>query len=208
MMPHERGEDVRVVPRYDVDTLGAPFKVTLLGGVTFGVDKQTGEETVLIPDLAGLISAVIQRRVRHTRKLSGKEIKFIRNALGVKAKLLADFLGVSAEHLSRCEAGAKAMSEASEKLFRFFAFLATFVEDPEDILTRNTENVAMKPRAQKDQDLQNKFVQMFLTMKIVSVFSPTDELHFEFVRRCADKGDDEPCSEHDEGEWSDEPIAA
>jgi hypothetical protein len=55
MMQHER-MGARVVQQYEVDTLGAPFKVRLWDCVSLGVDPKTGEEKVHIPDLVGLIS--------------------------------------------------------------------------------------------------------------------------------------------------------
>src|SRR6266446_724740 len=105
MRQHERYVNPRTVAKYELDTLGAPFKVTLLDSVTLGVNPTTGKEMVNVPDLVGLLNAVVRRRVTHPRKLNGDELKFIRNALGVKAILLARFLEMSPEHLSRCEAG-------------------------------------------------------------------------------------------------------
>src|SRR6266851_2551895 len=104
MKRHNRAS-VRVVPQYEIDTLGAPFKVTLWGCVTLGIDPATAEEKINVPDVVGLINAVVRARVNHPRKLNGEELKFIRHALGVKAKVLAHFLDMSPEHLSRCEAG-------------------------------------------------------------------------------------------------------
>ncbi len=104
MTRHERFADkVRVEPRYEVDTLGAPFKVCVLDCVTKKVDPTTGKTLTNIPNLVGLIKAVVRSRVTHPRKLNGQEIKFIRNALGIKAVVIADFFEMSAEHLSRCE---------------------------------------------------------------------------------------------------------
>src|SRR5262245_46268069 len=135
MKQHERAVNDRVVPQYEIDTLGAPFKVTLLDCVTLSVDASTGEEKINVPDVVGLIGAVVRIRVSHPRKLNGEELRFVRNALGVKANLLADFLDMTPEHLSRCESGAKVMSTISEKVFRLFAFLATFFREPEELLT-------------------------------------------------------------------------
>src|ERR1700734_4206583 len=115
MKQHERGVRDRVVHEYDADTLGAPFRITLVDSVTFEIDKETGEELVRIPDPMGLINAVVRKRVCDERKLNGDEIKFVRRALGVKSVVLARFLGMTPEHLSRCEASTKTMSEASEK---------------------------------------------------------------------------------------------
>ncbi|RAI37106.1 hypothetical protein [Rhodoplanes serenus] len=203
MTQHEHSDLVRVVPAYELDTLGAPFKVVLRDSVSVGLDPQTGRERVSIPDFVGLVGAVVRSRVVHPRKLSGAEIKFLRSALGVKAKPVAGFLDMSAEHLSRCEAGTKIMSSTSERLFRLGAFLATFFEEPEDLFTSHSfEELEIKPSADQEQVAQ-RFLKHFLSLKIQTVFAADDVLRFEFFRRCAP--DCKPCS--DDGVWSDKKAA-
>lgn len=197
-----------VVERYDVDTLGAPFKVTVCDSVFSKIDSDSGEESIVIPDLGGLLNAVVRSRVLHPRKLNGEEIKFIRNVLAVKARPVAEFLDMTPEHFSRCEAGAKVMSTSNEKLLRLFAFLgATFFEEPELVLLKaaNARNLKKKPSA-KEEDIPD-FVQFFVTMKIESVFDANDELHFEFSRRVPPcekeiEEDSTGCEEHEKWEES------
>ena len=64
MAQHER----RVVKRYEIDTLGAPFKVILLGCVTLVLDRKSGEEKINVPDVAGLIAAVVRGRASLIRE--------------------------------------------------------------------------------------------------------------------------------------------
>lgn len=117
-MQHERTGSVPVVHKpYHVDTLGAPFKVVLNSGVTFGIDKDTGEETVSIPDTIGLINAVVRARVQHERKLNGEELRFIRKAINVRAKSLAELLDITPEHYSRCEGGDKICQIRAKRRF-------------------------------------------------------------------------------------------
>ena len=120
------GASVRteVVPEYDADILGAPFKVYLRDAVK--VEICTSCEAVLsttIPDPEGLFYAVSFERALHPRKLVGAEIKFLRNVMGWKAKKLADELGITAEHLSRCESGRLPLSMTTEKLLRLYVIL-------------------------------------------------------------------------------------
>lgn len=183
MMQHDRSGSARVVQQYEVDTLGAPFKVTLWDCVSLGVDPQNGEEKVHIPDLVGLIKSVVRARVTHPRKLNGAELKFVRNALGVRANLLAGFLDMTPEHLSRCEAGSKVMSTMSEKVFRLLAFLATFFSDAEEILLKSLNKEEIDKKAKKPDEMRKKFAEQFLLMKIQSVFdAEEEELHFQFER--------------------------
>lgn len=206
MTQHELVAAVRVVPSYDVDTLGAPFKVTLIESVRLSVDPKTGKEMVEIPDVVGLIAAVVRTRVIHPRKLNGDEIKFIRNALCIRAKVLAEFLDMSPEHLSRCEAGTKVMSPVSERMLRLFAYLATFYKDPEELIQRiGSAEPETKPNA-KDDEFAKSFIKRFISLKIQTVFDPADELHFEFVRRARHpEADGQPANDNN-GEWSDAEI--
>jgi DNA-binding transcriptional regulator YiaG len=206
MTQHEQWADVRVVHEYNMDTLGAPFRITLLDSVTVRIDRETGEEDISVPDPVGLINAVVRSRVTHPRKLSGEEIAFVRKALGVRAKRLADFLSMSPEHLSRCESGSKAMSAPAEKLLRLFAFLGTFSKNPVSLLNKCPDIKALRAFVEKapSKDAQKilaGFLRVFLEMKIKALFDPAEELHIRLVRRVSD---DHCCGPEDDGEWDDE----
>jgi hypothetical protein len=201
MMQRDKGMRVRAVERYEVDSLGAPFRVVLLDSVVVGVDTLTGQSTVQIPDLVGLIGAVVRARVSHTRKLSAREVRFVRKALGVRAALLARFLDMTPEHLSRCETGTKVMSSTSEKMLRLWAFLSTFYDDPEKLLVRDADPNELKTKSTEPSEMAMRFMRFFLTMKIQSAFNIDDGLSFEF-KRCVGRV-------ADEGEWlSDSTLAA
>lgn len=202
-MQHELSGVHVVREGYNLDTLGAPFNVKLLNGVEVNQNPITGKEEVVIDDLIGLIGAVVRARVLHPRKLSGKELKFVREALGVQAKQLADFLEISAEHLSRCENGPKAMSASSEKLLRCLAFLATQLPDP--------SLAFVKPKGESERDIKNEkvetvnFVNLFFSMKIAPIALVDEEpLTFEFIRRPLDATED---SSEDEEKWQPEKAA-
>jgi transcriptional regulator with XRE-family HTH domain len=204
MTQHEPEVGARVVHRYDADTLGAPFKVTLVDSVSVRIDAETGEELVRIPDLVGLINAVVRSRVCHERKLNHEELKFIRKSLGVKANRLADFLMMSAEHLSRCEAGTKTMSAANEKLLRSFAFVATGCRDANSLLDGfgDCEKTLVSTRASSvsDEDRESsEFTRFFFSMKIEAAFDPDEILDFEFRRRFPVGHGIEP----NDGKWND-----
>jgi DNA-binding transcriptional regulator YiaG len=200
MTKRKRKAQPRMLPQYEIDTLGAPFKVTLCDSVATKVDPTTGEEKIVVPDLNGLINAVVRSRAVHPRKLNGEEIKFIRNALGVKANKIARFLAMTPEHLSRCEAGAKVMSTPSERQFRLFAYIGTFVPEPEDLLKPPKAEDIERMVAQKPNALQ-QFASHFFTMRILSAFNADTELHFEFVRRQSESAAEEPSSEDRENAW-------
>jgi DNA-binding transcriptional regulator YiaG len=210
MAQRKRKAQPRMLPQYEIDTLGAPFKVTLLDSVTLKIDPSTGEEKITVPDLNGLTNAVVRSRVTHPRKLNGEEIKFIRAALDVKANKIAEFLNMTPEHLSRCEAGTKVMSTLSERVFRLFAFLGTFFADPEELLATRLDGSEIERRAATKPNALQQFVTHFFTMKIVSVYDVDTELHFEFSRGRSESAAEEPSSEDKENAWMNQrqPLAA
>src|SRR5688572_21190760 len=122
------GKEVRVVSEYQADLLGAPFPVVLLNAVEehWCTSCNKKLETV-IPDLTGLLQAVAMTRAGIPRKLNGAEIKFLRHAVGMKAKQFAKKLEMSAENLSRVENGTKPLGPQSEKLLRFYV-LTRFID--------------------------------------------------------------------------------
>jgi len=198
MTQHKRELGDRVVHRYDADTLGAPFKVTLIRSVTEQIDAETGERIIKIPDLNGLIDAVVHCRVCDEMKLNGDELKCIRRALDVKANKIADLLGISAEHLSRCEAGAKTLSQASEKIFRAFAFMAAASGDARNFLDSVLGEVVKPTEENKSSALE--LAKFFFTMKIMPMFDAEEELHYEFRRCCPPEHD---CTDETrDGKWA------
>jgi transcriptional regulator with XRE-family HTH domain len=203
MTRHERFDVAGVVPRYEIDTLGAPFKVTVLDCVTVKHDAATGKELTCVPDLVGLINAVVRARSIHPRKLNGAEIKFIRNALGLKAKLIAEFFELSPEHISRCESGDKVMSSLTERFFRLLAYAATYHSNPEELLREAMKGEEIgkeiEERVKKPDKVGKKFLEHFLAMKIEAVYDSGEELCFEFFREAmAPTNSDHPS---DEPEW-------
>lgn len=211
-MQHELLETVHVVKEYNLNTLGAPFDVILVNGVCVDVDEKTGKEKVTIPDLPGLILAVVRSRVTHPRKLSGLDIKFIRKALSVQAKVLAEFLEISAEHLSRCESGKHGinLSSANEKQLRLAAFLGTFFEEPQILFASGSDLDAAERKPTKQQKSFERLVKLFFSMKIQPFHNPNEPLEIKLTRRPADESMDLLCGcQTSDGEWDgDEPIAA
>lgn len=210
MTRHEQTANVHVVEEgYLLDTLGAPFNVVLSNGVDVSTDPTTGEQLVTVRDMVGLIGAVVRSRVCHTRKLNGAEIKFVRDALGVQAKVLAEYLDLSPEHLSRCENGSKAMSPANERLFRFVSYLATFLEKPAEIFVRPSEDQyeeIVDDLKSEDDDEFHDFVKAFFSMKIEPLHDVEGEpLVFEFVRK--PRGN-QPGRTPDDDKWTPDKVAA
>ncbi len=172
---------------YLVEELGAPFNVFVVDGVVAKKHPKTGRTLVSVTDTVGLINAVVRVRVRHPRKLSGAEIKFIRKAINVKAKDLAETLEISAEHLSRCESGTAALSPQSEKLLRLTAYIASYSKKPESPLAEEDRISINELSAEEVESLKKGFDQIaeyvtrFLSMKIQAIHA-VEPLSFTFSR--------------------------
>jgi transcriptional regulator with XRE-family HTH domain len=200
MMQHRESTGFRIVDRYEADSLGAPFKVVLTRSVCVGIDKETGNTRVQIPDLKGLISAVIRLRVTDPVKLAGPDIRFLRRALDLRANKLAAFLDVSAEHYSRWEAGDRVMSSSAERLFRLFAFGATWTKEPSRLLEIPRDSPFVGEPKEKSKEPAKKFFEFFFNMKIDPVRSANEEIEYVLCRspqpsECFDHSKD------DEGDW-------
>lgn len=115
---------------------------------------------VSIPDLPGLISAAAITRCMHPRKLSGRDIRFLRKAVKISGKELAEQLQVTPEAVSRWEHGKSVIEPASEKLLRLFVGFS---------LTEQASGVDFAP-------------QFVASMKIEPVYDPQKPLRMEFFR--------------------------
>lgn len=109
---------IKILPEYVAGHLGAPFNVVLINSVKETKNEQGKVIKTTIPNPRGLLRQVAVTRLAHPRKLNGKDIKFIRKALAVKAKDLADMISVSPEHISRCEADKTLLAPGTEKFLR------------------------------------------------------------------------------------------
>jgi hypothetical protein len=105
----------RVLPRFIDKLMGV--RVALINSVV--EVNQDGEIAPIVPDIQGLEAAIAVARAMVPDKLSGKEIRFLRKALGQKGAELARFLDVRAETLSRWENGKEVITTNAERVLRF-----------------------------------------------------------------------------------------
>lgn len=178
-MINQHGTSTRVVDQFDATDLGAPFKVVLKDAVRVVSDTETGEViSYTIPDPDGLLRVVTLSRVLHPRKLSGADIKFLRKAVGLKQKDLAQAIELSPEHLSKVESGALPIGPASEKLMRIFLI--------------KTSHKHHQLRECDRKELESALDQLFDCMTPIVAYSANEQLVFSFVRT-ADAGADDGC---------------
>ncbi|MFP4349463.1 MAG: type II TA system antitoxin MqsA family protein [Desulfococcaceae bacterium] len=77
-----------------------------------------GEESVHIPSMANLHRLIGFCLIQKRSLLSGKEIRFLRKNLGLKANEIADIMGVDIATVSRWESGKQPMSKPNDRFFR------------------------------------------------------------------------------------------
>ncbi len=164
------GVESYVVESFVAKDIGAPFKVVLNDAVQVTFDKATGAVVdYVIPDLDALLCEIVLSRVLHPRKLNGAEIKFVRKALGLKQKDLAEKIELAAETLSRIEAGAQPLSPGNEKLLRIYAVKTVFKMD---------KVKACEAKTRFDDAIDR----LFDLLKPRAAFDVADELVFNFHR--------------------------
>ena len=111
-------EDREIIPEFLDEDMGIPVML-LDAAYKFRNGEATG---TVVPDVPGLEAAMAVARVMDDFKLSGKDFKFLRKAIGIKANVLADFLGIKPETLSRWENGKEPISTNAERVMRLRIF--------------------------------------------------------------------------------------
>jgi DNA-binding transcriptional regulator YiaG len=108
------------LPRYQDDGLvGLPNVVILNAAQQYTCEECGTENGVSVPDVEGLEAAAAVARIMIPVKLTGKEIRFLRTALGMKARELREQLEVGSEELvSRWEHEKAPISPRDEKMLR------------------------------------------------------------------------------------------
>jgi transcriptional regulator with XRE-family HTH domain len=184
----------RIVPSYEADLLGAPFTVMLESSVREESCVSCGAKLkTFVPDLEGLLHAVAITRALTPRKLVGEEIKFLRNAMGWKAKDVAKYLELGPEHLSRCENGSKTLSPLAEKWFRLFVIVKVFEK-------------SLNKRVNLEKVKEHIDIDRIFGMKIESTWNSNERLRFHFVHHKVEEPDLFDASH--EGKWEPEELRA
>lgn len=175
---------------FEAQHLGAPFKVILHEAVTVVEGEDGSVLKYTIPDPDGLYRCIVVSRVIHPRKLSGPEIRFLRKAVGIKQKELAEKIEVSAEHLSRCEKGIYPLSPTSEKLLRVYALKTAF----------KLHKVGASPAKKNLEDVLDS---LFNVVKVCSAHPADEEIELHFWLQKSSEEEDGELS--DVSEWLDQP---
>lgn len=196
---------------YNATGLGAPFEILLHDSVEQSLDPTTGEVlSTRIPSLGDLRKEIALARCLHPRKLAADELKFVRKAIGLKAIDQAALLGISAEHLSRCESGDRILSPAAEKLLRVIVLKKRheLVEIGDRLISQLDELSASKDQILKLRsilrDYRDRIADLERTIfnsSIDTVHSVDDHLSFSFEIRRIDDERNIVSDATDDGQW-------
>lgn len=196
--------------------IGAPFRVVLHNSVQQLLSKDGSVAETVIPNLDDLLKEIAFSRALNTRKFSPQDVRFVRKAVGLKAIDLADLLGVSPEHISRCEKGARVLSVAAEKLLRVIilkrrhnpAALANcfkhMLDDEEVSLERKKRILALTEKYKRTVE---EIESAIFDSRIETVHS-IDDLRFDFQLVPHDPNDLELFDEMPEDEWRSSDVRA
>jgi transcriptional regulator with XRE-family HTH domain len=147
--------------KYCPERFGLDAKVIVLDGAHELTCRRCGTvaETV-VSNFQGLVVAVAVTRCKLERKLSGKDVAFLRKAMGWSAQDLADRLEVTTTTVSNWETQKNPIRPADEKLLRIWVGLR---------LRSQTPLISFEP-------------EMIESLKISSVSSAAEQL--EIWLRC------------------------
>lgn len=199
-----------IVPEFEAKNLGAPFKILLHNAVSQTCDKKGRVLSTSIPNLRDLRREIALARCLHPRKLSPIELKFLRKAIGSKAVEIANLLGISPEHLSRCEKGDRVLSTSAEKLFRVAVLNKRHdMIDLADKLISTTDGHEISPdsiRELKDviagaREMQSFIETAIFDTPIQSAHDSESKLVFAFWLRDSSRKTYSSKSLSEEGKW-------
>lgn len=152
----------RTVAEYEYNLLDVPFKVVLANSVVERICSKCGRRSgVAIPEHQQLESLIAVSRITDSRKLSGREVRFLRKVLGLSSRELADELGLAPETLSKIENGRTPIGNSYERILRTRVWL----EKVWDVTTIKVD--------------RNACVELG-KLKIQSVYSADDNLAYRF----------------------------
>jgi transcriptional regulator with XRE-family HTH domain len=147
-----------VVERYEPDNLGISG-VVLINAAEEERCSICGEvESVLIPNLQGLIASAALCRIKNALKLRGDEIRFLRKAMEMTGTELAGKLGVRKEAISRYENNAEPMAPEREKILRLVASGSLRRFSPIRVSTEEIISMRIRPWRPVDQHIMMEFV--------------------------------------------------
>lgn len=108
--------------------------IYLLNG--YEVEEHDGEKHVAVKDMDGLHKAIGRHLVLHRKALLPKEVRFLRNTMGLTQAEFAQRLSNTSQSVARWEKGECEIPGSAEKLLRA-VYIASLMEEVELIALRD-----------------------------------------------------------------------
>ena len=143
------GEDVKEPLLYRGCGLDGIY---LLNG--YDVEYHDGDRHVSVMDVEGLHQAIGRHLVNRRKGLSPKEIRFLRNTMGLTQAQMAARLGNNSQSVARWEKGECEIPGTSEKLLRAI-FLASLLRQDDLNALKDLLNVRLVELDDRDQVRQD-----------------------------------------------------
>lgn len=132
-------EEVRSEPyRYRACGLEGIY---LMNGFT--VEEHDGEKHIAVRDVDGLHSAIGRHLVLHRKVLSPREIRFLRNTMGLTQAELAAVIGTTSQSVARWEKGSHEMPGGTDKSLRGIFLAFTLGDDELEMLRELLKSVEL-----------------------------------------------------------------
>lgn len=161
-----------VLPTYETDQFG--IKLILLNTAIEEKCGKCNEVTISFPHLKGLFAAVAISRIKVPLKLNGQEIRFLRKALGMSAKKLAESLEITVETVSRWENNKAPIGPSYEKLLRLW--VGTGLQDRAPLIPFAASEIL---NMQMEPNLQNQQIELTLALVKAKIENKIEEAYSE-----------------------------
>jgi len=110
------------------------------------VIDDAGERTAIIPNVKGLHKAIACEVVNSRGALTGREIKFLRSAMGLTPAEFGKLIHREESTVTRWERGSAAPDGAMDAFIRVLATLKLKLDADPDEISAQCKKVARKPR--------------------------------------------------------------
>lgn len=154
------GQKVRA-KKGDYNYVGSGLTNVVLKGIELYYCPACGEVSPKIPKVKGLHRAIAKGLIEKTSLLTGEEIRFLRKEMGLRAKALAEVMGVDKVTVSRWETGSERISTTADRAIRLLYQLSELygAEDVVQSLAhirkqQQVEKLTIKPVASKREALE------------------------------------------------------
>jgi putative zinc finger/helix-turn-helix YgiT family protein len=107
----------------------------LICGIEIFNCKNCGEESALIPNILELHKTIAKCLLTQKRRLTGKEIRFLRKHMAMQGKVFAELIGVDNATVSRWENGKENPSDIADRCIRmFYAIIMNLHEEANELI--------------------------------------------------------------------------